>query len=904
MLAAMSDSAERDPGGLLPTHSITGNLSQGPGKLKIFLGYAAGVGKTYRMLQAARDLCSFQRLDVVVGIIAAHRHRETAALVLGLELLPRKLCQVDGCRVEEFDVDAAITRRPKLLLVDDLAHSNAPGLRHSKRWQDIAELLDAGIDVYTTVNVQNIESLNDIAYQAAGIRERETVPDSVLDAAQSLELVDVAPEELLARLGQPVAEKAVEGAASSPPGIALGGLMALRELALRRTAQRVDDEAVQRRRKLGLASAPLTGEKLLVCVGPAPSSARLVRAAARLAAGLRCVWVAAYVESGPWPSHADTERDRLESHLRLAESLGATVVRLSRAPVAPALLAYARRHSVSRLVIGKPTHSRLWDRLRGSLVDEVVRGSDRIDVYVISGTDADEPKVESPVAPGKARSIRPYAVALLLVTATLGLALVARAAWNLPDPEMLFLVAVMVTAMWFGRGPSMWAAALGVGAYDFFFVPPYLTFDVSERRYVLTFAMMFATGLVLSELMSRVKRQERDARAREENTTALYSLSRELSSANSPEAIAAVSAEHLGAVFASTAFIVQVGPGGEQVTLGAFPSGAATTADEREVARWAIERLEPSGLGSGNLPGVPSIGAPLRFGGLALGALVLRPDRPRALGAEERELLNVFCREVAVAFERVRLAEEARSAAIRAKTEEIRASLLSAVSHDLRTPLASITGAATVLRDDEKLDGDTRRELLVSICDEAERLERLVRNLLDMTRLESGALRLKLDWVPIEELIGSALSRVENKLTKHAVEVNVPREAPLVYVDPVVFEQLFVNLFENAAKYSPPGSIVRIEAGLRGEQLAIWVCDDGPGVPAGLEEKIFQKFYRGKHQAAQGAGLGLAICRGIAEAHGGSITGRSHPRGGMVFEILLPMSTPPPSSSSEEGIAT
>ena len=846
------------------------------------------------MLQVARDLVADQHLDVVVGIVETHRRRETAALVLGLELLPRRQVEYRGRNIEEFDLDAALARRPRVILIDELAHSNIAGSRHPKRWQDVEELLDAGIDVFTTVNVQHLESLNDVIAQITHVQVRETVPDSVLDAANAIELVDIAPEELLERLREGKVYLPEQAKLAANHFFQRGNLLALRELALRRTAQHVDEDVLQYREELGLSTNVPAGERLLVCVGPAPSSARLVRAAARLAAGLRCPWVAAYVETPGLTTISDADRERLEAHLRVAESLGSTVTRLSGNRVSEALLAYARRHNVSRILIGKPTHSRLRDRLKGSLLDDVVRGSGDIDVHVISGDGERGSRTARASEIKLSVNLGHYVASIALVGVTLGLAAFWHSVLRLPDSEMLFLITVMVTAIWFGRGPSLLAAALGVGAYDFFFVPPYYTFSVADQRYFLTFVMMFVVGFVLSELTGRIKRQERDAVSREVRTAVLYALTRELSSADSPASIAEVAARHAAELFEAQVMVLQLDSQGDLVNIGSAPSDLSLDPKELGVAKWAVDRLELAGYGTATLPGSKCICAPFKVGGSALGALQLQPRAPRALGAEQRSFLDVFCRQVAVALERVRLAEQARIAAVRVKTEEMRSSLLSAVSHDLRTPLASITGAATALRDDTNLSEPTRIDLVGSICDEAERLERLVANLLEMTKLESGTLSLKRDWIPIEELVSSALTRLEVKLSKHSVHVEVPQDVPLVLVDPVLFEQIFINLFENAAKYTPEGTHIEIQVTREAESIIIDVRDNGPGVAPGLEEKLFEKFYRGPQPVTSGAGLGLPICRGIAEAHGGSIHARPALDGGLWIHLAVPIGGTPP----------
>ncbi len=642
-------------------------------------------------------------------------------------------------------------------------------------------------------------------------------------------------------------------------------------------------------------------ERVLVCVSRSPASERLVRAAARLAGGLRCPWVAAYVDTGSLAALGDVDRERLEAHLRAAEALGATVTRLSGARVADALLAYARRNGVTRIVIGKPTHARLRDRLQGSLLDDVVRGSGDIDVHVISGEGADG---AAPRAGWSAASSAPpshYAAATLLVAVTVGVAQLLRDTLAVPDPEMLFVLTVMVSAVRLGRGPSLLAAGLGVACYDYFFLAPLYTFSVSDQRYFLTFAMMFGVGWVMSELTGRVKRQERDAHAREERTAVLYALTKDLASADEPTRIAEVSARHAADIFGARAIVLHATGDGALVALGAAPPGATLDAEQMSVARWALEHGALAGAGTDVLAGSHSVCAPLCVGASALGVLALLPADRAWLRPEQRAFLEVFGRQVALALARARLADEARSGALRAKAEETRSSLLSAVSHDLRTPLAAITGAATSLRDDANLPPESRADLVSAICDEAERLERLVANLLDMTRLAAGASTLRRDWVPLDEIVGSALARLEARLGDRAIELDVPGDLPMLFVDPVLFEQLVLNLLENASKYTPPGTPIEVHARAAGDTVAIEIRDRGPGVPPGDEERVFEKFYRGQHVGVAGVGLGLPICRAIADAHGGTIRALARSGGGSVFRVELPAGAEPPSVPSGDG---
>jgi two-component system sensor histidine kinase KdpD len=667
--AALTPSGRPDPDDLLRRMQADEARAK-RGKLRIFFGFAPGVGKTYRMLQVARALSLDEKRDVVVGIVETHRRADTTAMTEGLPLLPRRVTEYRGRTLEEFDLDAALARKPQILLVDELAHTNVPGSRHPKRWQDVLELLEAGIDVLTTFNVQHIESLNDVITQITGVQVRETVPDMVLDRADAIELVDIAPEQLLQRLKEGKVYLHEQAQRAADHFFQRGNLLALRELALRRTAQHVDADVQEYRQEHGVAVPWPAGERILVCVGPAPSSGRLIRAAARMAAGLRCPWVAAYVDSSTL-AMSEADRDRLEVHLRVVESLGGTVTRLAGGRIAAAILGYARRRNVTRIIIGKPTHPRIRDRLRGSLLDEVVRGSGEIDIHVISGDSV----ATAPARAGKQTRARPnlvhYLASTLLVGLTLGAASLLRATLDLPDPEMLFLLAVMLTAVRFGRGPSLLTAALGVACYDYFFVAPLHTFAVADHRYVLTFAMMFGVGFLLSELAGRLRRQERDAVARAERTAVLYALTRDLGSADAPSQVAQVACRHAADIFSAQAIVLQLDAEGALHPLAAMPASAALEAKDLGVAQWAIEHAELAGLGTDTLPSAACVCAPLRIAAV-FGVLALVPSKG-ALRTEQRAFLDVFCRQVAVALERARLGAAARATAARAKPTTLRA---------------------------------------------------------------------------------------------------------------------------------------------------------------------------------------------------------------------------------------
>ena len=860
-------------------------------RLKIFFGFAPGVGKTFAMLEAARRT-KVDGVDVVVGLVETHGRAETQALLDGLEVLPRRPIVHRDVVLSDFDLEGALARKPALLLLDELAHTNAPGSRHAKRWQDVLELLDAGIDVHTTLNVQHVESLNDVVAQITTVRVRETVPDALLERADDIELIDLPEEELLARLREGKVYVPDQAARALANFFRRGNLLALREIALRRTADLVDVDVRAYREEHGIGATWPASERIAVGVGPSPSSARLVRAARRMAEGLRAPWTAVWVE-GPHPLGPE-DAARLEAHLRLAESLGADVARLSGANPAAVMLDYARRRNVTRVIIGKPTHSRLRDRIAGSLLERLVRGSGGIDVHVISGDVDEEPRPDED-APAHRSEWPDYFLAAELVALAAMLGAVADQFLALPDIVMIFLVAIMFAALRVGRGPSVFAAALSVAAYDFLFVPPRFTFAVSDTRHILTFVMMFAVGIVLSELTRRLRLQERQTRRRETHTAALYALARDLGAAGDAGGVASAMAGRASEAFDGTVAILQAGSDGALVEL-ARSGASPLDARDLSVVRWAHEHGRTAGLGTDTLPGARAACVPLRTRGRGLGVVAYVPRIPgRVLEPEQRHLLDALARHGAIAFERVSLAEDAEAAKLHARTEEMRSSLLSAVSHDLRTPLAAIAGAASALRGGGPgLDAPQREELVETISAEATRLERLVANLLDLTRLESGMSDFRRDWVPLDEMVGSALNRLDAALTGHPVAVDLPHGLPLLYVDPVLFEQVLINLLDNVARHTPDGTPVDIAARADPDVVTIEIADRGPGVPEAMLERIFEKFQRGPGVSAAGVGLGLAICRGIVEAHGGAIHAARREGGGTIFTVTLPRAADAP----------
>jgi len=856
-------------------------------RLKIFFGAAPGVGKTYAMLQEAQRARA-DGDDVVIGVVETHGRPETEQVVAGLPAVARRVIDHRGVRLTELDLDAALARKPRRILVDELAHTNAPGSKHVKRWQDVLELLDAGIDVHTTVNVQHIESLSDVIQQITGVRVRETVPDLMFERADELELVDISPDELLARLAEGKVYVPEQAQRAVQNFFQKGNLLALRELALRRTAARVDADVLAYRKQHGISSLWPTADRILVCVGPSPGSERLIRATKRIAEGLHASWAAAHVELLGAPPLGDKDRERIEAHLRLAEALGGEVVRLAGRSVAGVLLDHARQTNVTRIVAGKPTHARWRDLLRGSLLDSLIRGSGTIEVHVIAPLEGGGPPPASPI-PREQPSATTYGWAVFAIAAATALGMVLASYATIAEITMLYLIAITLASLG-GRGPSLVAASLAVAAFDFCFVPPRFTFAVTDLRYLMTFAVMFAAGLAISTLTTRLRGQERDALIRERHTAALLAFTRDITAALAPADVAAVTVERLEASFPVSASVLVPEPDGPdgRGTLAAVAGLMPLAPQELGVVRWAFEHKQAAGRGTDTLPGAHILAVPLLSGDDAVGVIAVQAKQdPRRRGGAAVPLIESIARQAGLALGRVKFADQAREATLRARTEEMRNALLSAVSHDLRTPLAVITGAATTLRDDEdRLPRAARRELLSQIVDDARRLERVLANLLQLTRVESGLVPSR-ELIPVEELIGAALTRMEGALGSWKVDLDVPSEL-VVPVDAVLFEQVLINLIDNALKHGAPP--LELRARRDGAMVVLDVIDHGPGVLPELRSTLFDKFVRASN--APGAGLGLAVVRAIAFAHGGRASVENIAGGGARFRVEIPAEHP------------
>jgi two-component system sensor histidine kinase KdpD len=871
------------------------------GKLKVFFGAAPGVGKTYTMLEFARARRA-QGIDVVVGWVETHGRKETEALLEGLEVLPRRKISYRGTRLEEFDIDLALERRPAVMVVDELAHTNAPGSRHAKRYRDVEELLAAGIDVYTTLNVQHLETLNDVVARVTGVTVRETVPDALLDRADEIELVDLPPEELRKRLAEGKVYLPEVAGAAAENFFREGNLIALRELALRTTAERVDRQMQRYRQEHAVRETWPTAERVLVCVGPSPYAVRLVRAARRMAARLGAEWMAVYVETPVQLHMAEADREQLERTLRLAEQLGAETVTLAGGDEVEEILTYARRRNATKIVVGKPAEPRWRTLLHGSFVERLVRGSGEIDVYVITGGAEDEESRRPRADTGRSRwPAYGFSVAAVVLCTLVAALLAARLA--LANIIMLYLVAVLVVALRAGRGPAALSSILSVAAFDFFFVPPRYTFAVGDTQYVLTFAVMLAVALVISGLAARVRDQAEASRARERRTAALYAVSRACAGASETYEVVRVAGRHLAEVFESQVAILLPHRDGRLTPAFADGMSFIRDANEQSVAQWVFDHGEKAGLGTATLPGSDAIYLPLLVARGAVGVIGVKPRGGVALDSERLHLLEAFANQIALAVERTNLAAEAQAAELQVEAERMRSALLSSVSHDLRTPLAAIAGASsTLVRGGEALPDQARRELLDSINEEAGRLNRFIANLLDMTRLEAGAITVRKEWQPVEEVIGAAIGQIEGRLAGREVRTQIPDPLPLVPLDTTLIGQALANLLENALKYTPPGSPIDISARLDGQSIVIEVADRGPGLSEGAETRVFDKFYRLPSETGQpGTGLGLAICKAVAASHGGDVTAANREGGGSVFSLRLPLGGPAPALRPEGG---
>jgi two-component system, OmpR family, sensor histidine kinase KdpD len=868
------------------------------GRLKIFVGAAPGVGKTYEMLQQAR-VRKQDGYDVAVGVVETHGRKETQALLDGLEIIPRKRLEYRGQWLEEMDLDALIARHPQIGLVDELAHTNAPGSRHPKRYLDVEELLNHGIDVYTTVNIQHIESLNDVVAQITHVRVRETVPDSVFDRADAIELVDLTPDDLIERLKEgkvyipQQAERALEHYFSP------GNLTALRELALRRTAERVDEQLLTHMQAHAIPGPWAAGERILVCVSEDPRAAGIVRYAKRLADRLHAPFTALSVETRRSLQWTEVERDRVADTLRLAEALGGEAITLpgGERSIADDVIGFAEANNVTHIIVGKSTRSRWFEILHGSVVHELVRKSGNISVNVIAGEELARDAIPKKTVRAAEDVTRldpwPYAVAVAVVAVALGVGELIQPVLGVENVDLVFLTAVVGIAVRYGLWPSLFATVLSSLCYNFFFLPPIYTFTITDPTNVGAFVFFTIVAVVVSHFAARGRSRTMAAHERVRTVELLYAFSRKLAGVGTLDDVLWATAYQTALMLKVRVVLLLPEDGSIVVKAGYPPEDILDDADVA-AAKWAWQNNRSAGRGSDTLPGAKRLFLPMRTGRGAIGVIGIDSDKPGALlTPDQRRLLDALIDQSALAIERVRLVEDLERAKRAAEADRLRSALLTSISHDLKTPLSAVLGAAGTLRDlSSALSDGEKADLLATIVDEAERLNRFISNLLDMTKLESGAVVPNATPHDIGEIVGSALRRASKILAHHKVKLELASDLPMLDLDAVLFEQVLFNLLDNAAKYSPNDTTIRIQSWRDRDSVCLQVLDEGEGIPPAELEHIFDKFYRVEKgdQVRAGTGLGLAISRGFVEAMHGTITAANRTdRTGAVFAIRLPI---------------
>jgi two-component system, OmpR family, sensor histidine kinase KdpD len=867
---------------------------EGRGHLKIFLGAAPGVGKTYAMLSSARAEKSGGR-DVVAGLIETHGRRETEQLVEGFEVLARKPIVYRNQIMKEFDLDAALARRPNLLLVDEYAHTNVPGSRHPKRWQDIDELLAAGIDVWTTLNIQHLESLNDVVQKISKIRVRETIPDTVFDKADEIVLVDFPPDELLKRLAegkvyvQDTAARAVENFFKPQ------NLTALRELALRRAAERIDADLIERMQAQAIEGPWAAGERILACIGPDQISPTVVRAAKRLADLMDAPWIAVTVER-PGSSLEDAARQRLDETMKLAQSLGAETQTLTGTDLPAELLRFAKFENVTQIVVGRSPGSFFSELLRRSLPHELVRRTQDIAIHLVTR------EVEAPPAKStwlrwpKNLAIAPlhFLYATLAVAAALAVGEALTQITPIPNLSIVFLLAVLVTAMSFGIWPAIYASVLSFLVYNFFFIPPVYTFTVAEPYELLALVIFLVVAVISSALAGRVREQARISASRMRSMRRLYEFTRRLSGLATLDGVAEGAASEIHASL-SRPVVVLLAHADDLDLTAAWPPEDTLDPAAMTAARWAYSHVEPAGADTGTLPIIPWYFVPLRTGTKTLGVVGVGKEKDAPpLDSEARALLDTLVEQTAAALERASLAREMVSAKTATETERVRNTLLASVSHDFRTPLSSILGAATSLINyGDKISPAAKKDLLGQVKKEAEDLDEMVRNLLAITRIDAGALELRRDWIDLREVAERVVGAARRHGARQRIATKWPADLPLVRADATLAEQAIGNVVANAIVHTPPETNVLLDADISPHDIALRVTDDGPGIPSDALAHIFDKFVKGGEfegraaDGSQGTGLGLAIAKGIMDAHGGTIKGESPVQNGRGARFIM-----------------
>ena len=872
-----------------PDALLTQAAREGRGRLKIFIGAAPGVGKTWAMLDDAHRKHA-DGVDVLAALIETHGRAETQAKLSGLPQLDRKPVIYKGRALTEMDLDGLLARRPALALIDELAHTNADGVRHEKRWQDVEEVLAAGIDVFTTLNIQHIETLNETVARITGVRVRETVPNRLLEMADEIELIDIPPDELLERLRQGKVYPQDQAARALTSFFAKGNLTALRELALRAAADRVDAQLREHMAANAITGPWPTQERILVCVNESPAAREAIRVAKRSADRARAEWIAINVTQTRAEALPDADKDRLAGTLRLAERLGAELATLeAERDVAQAILSYAADRNVLRIVIGRPRPRPFWARLTTEdVADGLLRQSGRFEITLAAEPDERGTRAGWHL-PRLAREPLAWGEAGLAVAIASVCAYGAEQLFPVASLSVIYMTAVVVVASRRGLGPAMATAVLGFFAYNYLFTEPRYTFRVSRQGELLTLGLFLVASLITGNLAARL-RARIDAQASiADRTNKLYDFSRRVAAAATADDVIWASVSHVATTLRCEAVLLRPSHSGELQIVGGFPPEDRLDIRDQSAAQFAWDKGDSSGRGSDTLPTARWFFLPLVAAERRLGVLGIAYADDRMFARTDRRLLDALVDQIALALERLRLTEELSETRLVSETERLRTALLSSVSHDLRTPLVTIIGAAGSLADTPSLPAAARKDLAENIREEGERLDRYVQNLLDMTRIGHGALKLHLAPLDVGELIGTARHRLRAPLRAHQVTADIPNSLPLVLADEVLLEQVLVNVLDNAAKYAPAGSTIAIEARPTGARLDLSIADSGPGIPSAEQARVFDMFYRvteGDRQRA-GTGLGLAICKGLTEAMGGTIRAETASSDGTGTRIVL-----------------
>ena len=848
----------------------------GRGRLKIFLGAAPGVGKTYAMLETARRHRA-DGMDVLAAVIETHGRAETEGMLRDLPVLARRPVYYKGRILSEMDTDALIARHPKLALIDELAHTNAPESRHEKRWQDVMEVLAAGIDVYTTLNVQHIETLNDTVTRITGVRVRETVPDHVFSSADEIELIDLPPEELLTRLKAGKVYVQDQAARAVQNFFAKGNLTALRELAMRAAADQVDAQLQTHMAANAIAGPWPAQERILVCINESPSARDAIRVAKRSADRARAEWIALSITSTRAEALSDAEKDRLAGSLRLAERLGAELATLdAEEDVAKEILEFARRRNVLRIVLGRPSvgtwHSRLS---RENVGRDMVRMGADFEITLTSAQADTRPRNRSLLPRLRLPDdFRPYAAAVVAVGIATAISAGVDTLFPLASLSLIYITAVIAVATRYGLGPAIFSAGVSFLSNNYFFTEPRYSLQISREGEFLTLILFLVVSVLTGNLAARLRARVMAQRAIVDRTNKLFDFSRRVAVAASFDDVVWAAVSHVASTLECQSILLAPDVAGTLIVMGAFPPEDQLDLRDMSAASYAWEKAEPAGRGSGTLPTARWLFLPVRTADLRLAVIGVAYADDHSFAPGDRRLLEALIDQVALAIARIRLTEDLAATRLASETERLRTTLLNSVSHDLRTPLVSIIGAAETLAEPGRgLTSDGRQALAETIRDEGKRLDRYVQNLLDMTRIGHGALKPNLVPCDLADLIGSARTRLRDQLGDHVLQVDLPAEMAALNADPILTEQVIVNILDNAAKYAPPGTVITIAVRIDGPSAVLSIADNGPGIPAGAHDRVFDMFYRASTGDAQraGTGLGLAICKGLVEAQSGTI---------------------------------